>query len=125
MDRKWDNWVSGFTIYLAVVMQSQLLKGPALVEYFDIVHHAYNSFVGSAWLRYDEVFRMWATMDPSLPWDGKDTEVWTELVAQDWPAGGTHLDGGHMLAVGQGRMPFGKRSMARRSQKMCAGNIMP
>lgn len=39
--------------------------------------------------RYYEMFPMRAAMDPSLPWDGKDTELWTELVAQDKPMGGS------------------------------------
>lgn len=41
-DRKWDNWVSGFTMYLALVMQAQLCRAPALGKYFDMVHCVYT-----------------------------------------------------------------------------------
>lgn len=73
VDMNWDNWVSGFTIYLVVVMQAQLWRNPAMVKYFDMVHHAYNSFVGSVWLCYVEMFHMRAAMDPSVLWDKKNT----------------------------------------------------
>lgn len=48
-------------------------------------------------------------MDPSLPWDKKDTELWTELVAQDWPPGASRSDGGHILSVRKGRSASGQK----------------
>lgn len=48
---------------------------------------------------------MWVAVDHSIPWDRKDTELLTELVAQDRPARGTRFNSHRVLAVGQGRGP--------------------
>lgn len=96
----WNNSVSDYTIYMAVIVQAQPWKPSAMIEYFDIIHSAYSTFLSSAWLKYDET-HIWAIVDPILPWDGKQTELWTDLDTLDRPANGWWLDSGHFLCVGQ------------------------
>lgn len=57
----------GNTIFMAVIVQPQSWSALALIKYLDIIHRAYNSFLGSEWLKYDEMFHMHASVDPTLP----------------------------------------------------------
>lgn len=110
--------MSGFTIYMAVVMLVQIWRGLALVKCFDKVHRAQNSFVGPASLRYGTMFRMRVAMEPTMPWDHKDTELWTELVTQDRPAGGSHYDSC------QGRPTLPPKAVGKDSPKQVFSQLM-
>lgn len=46
----WENWLSTYTIFMAIVLQTQAWRTSVLVKYMDIIHHTYNSFAGPAWL---------------------------------------------------------------------------
>lgn len=55
--RNWNNWLSDYAAYMAVVIQAQPWRASSLIKYQDIVHRAYSFIVGSAWLRYyNEMF---------------------------------------------------------------------
>lgn len=66
------------------------------------------------------MFHMWAAMYPSMTWDRKDSELWTELVAQDQPIDGARSDSGHILMMGQEWVPVANRTTPRESPgKIC------
>lgn len=75
VELNWNNWLSGYTIYMVVVVQVQPWRASAVIKYFDIIHRAYSSFHGSAWLKYDEMFRMRPAIDLTVPWDRKEMEL--------------------------------------------------
>lgn len=54
--RTQDSWLSGYTIYATVLMQTQPWKCVAIMKYLDIIHRDYSSYVGATWLQYDETF---------------------------------------------------------------------
>lgn len=65
------------------------LEGFIFIKHQDIIHRAHNSFLGTAWLKYDKMFHMRATMDPILPWNRIETEIWMEPITQGlWLASG-------------------------------------
>lgn len=74
------NWLSGYTVFVVVVVQPQPWRVSDSIKYLNIVHKAYRSFLGLEWLRYDKMFHMGATMDPTLHWDRKETELWTKIM---------------------------------------------
>lgn len=39
-DKNWAIWVSGFSIYMAVIIQMQSSKAESLMKYMDIIHRA-------------------------------------------------------------------------------------
>lgn len=53
--------------------QVQLWKAPVLIKYCDIIHSAYNSFLGLTWL-CNKMFCMWESLASTMVWDFKDTE---------------------------------------------------
>lgn len=89
-----------------------------MVKYFDIVQLAYHLFLGSVWLCFDEMFRIRAAMDPPSPWDGKNTEIWTELVTQDRQQVGPTQTAGIYWQRGSG-------GCCQYRSRTCAGNVMP
>ncbi|KAL8172641.1 UNVERIFIED_CONTAM: hypothetical protein K2H54_004611 [Gekko kuhli] len=56
IDKNFDNWLSAYTIYMAVVVVLQAYpgQGSALEKYQDLIHGAYREYSGAALLRYDE-----------------------------------------------------------------------
>lgn len=42
IDKNWNNWLMGYIIYMAVVIQLQPTKVPALPKYLDVVYNAYR-----------------------------------------------------------------------------------
>lgn len=82
---------------MAAVVQAQPWRALALIKYFDIIQRAYSFFLDSMWIKYDEMFVMQASLNSTLPWDRKETELWTELVTQDRLAIGQQSDSDHHL----------------------------
>ncbi|KAL8203397.1 UNVERIFIED_CONTAM: hypothetical protein K2H54_051592 [Gekko kuhli] len=50
-ERTWDNWLSGYNIYMVVVIPVQFEKALALIKYLDIIYRIYAKDAGPAWLR--------------------------------------------------------------------------
>ncbi|XP_053169074.1 protein diaphanous homolog 1-like isoform X1 [Hemicordylus capensis] len=98
VEKTWNNWLSGFTIYMGVIVQAQPARGPALLKYMDMIHRAVSDFAGSSWIRYDESFCMRAALDPSLPWDTPLQELWLVIMSQPRPVEGDRSDSGHLLS---------------------------
>lgn len=72
---------------MAAVVRAQPLRAAALIKFLDSILRAYRSFFGSARLKY-EMSHTLVTVDPTLLWDRKEPELWTELIIQDRPASG-------------------------------------
>lgn len=52
VERNWMNWLSGYTIYVSMIIQAQSWRTSlALIKYLDIIHRAYSSFLGTTWVR--------------------------------------------------------------------------
>lgn len=49
---------------MGIIVQVQLWKAPAFINYLDIIHRAYNSFIGPAFVHDDD--DMWASLGPSI-----------------------------------------------------------
>ncbi|XP_053159419.1 uncharacterized protein LOC128347977 isoform X2 [Hemicordylus capensis] len=98
VEKSWNNWLSGFTIYMGVVIPAQPARALALVKYMDIIHRAVSDFAGNAWVRYDENFRMRAALDPSMPWDAPHLELWVLIMSPTRPVDGDRSDSGHLLS---------------------------
>lgn len=77
-----------YTIHAAVLQQAQLWKSTNLLKYQDIIHRAYNFYLGSSRLWYNEMFCMSVAINASLPWDRRDLGLWMELVTLDRPVCG-------------------------------------
>ncbi|XP_053112579.1 formin-F-like isoform X2 [Hemicordylus capensis] len=107
VEKTWNNWLSGFTIYMGVIVQAQPARGPALLKYMDIIHRAVSDFSGSSWVRYDESFRMRAALDPTLPWDAPLQELWLVTMSPARPIEGDRSDSGHLLSKPSGVPPAG------------------
>lgn len=41
-------------------------------------------------------------MDPTLPLDRNETELWADFITQEWPVAGQCSDRCHVVSVGQG-----------------------
>lgn len=61
-------------------------------------------------------------MDPSLPWNRNDTKLWTELITQVRPAGGSHSDSWHILIVEQRQMPSAQKPTGKETRSKSARN---
>ncbi|XP_053167389.1 uncharacterized protein LOC128351680 isoform X3 [Hemicordylus capensis] len=102
VEKTWNNWLSGFTIYMGVIVQAQPARAPSLLKYMDIIHRAVSDFAGSSWIRYDESFRMRAALDPTLPWDAPLQELWLVTMSPARPVDGDRSDSGHLLSRAAG-----------------------
>ncbi|XP_053140147.1 uncharacterized protein LOC128339766 isoform X2 [Hemicordylus capensis] len=98
VEKTWSNWLSSFTIYMGVIVQAQPARGPSLLKYMDIIHRAVSDFAGSAWICYDESFRMRAALDLSLPWDAQLQELWLVIMSPARPVEGDRSDSRHLLS---------------------------
>lgn len=59
---------------MAVVIQTQPWRTLALIKYFEIILELNSSFLYSAWLKYDELFYIRVSLDPTFPRDNKDMD---------------------------------------------------
>lgn len=58
-----------------------------------------------------------------LACDRKDSELWTELVTQDWAASKQHLDSGHLLSVEQARVQTETEALEKEASKQVCWEI--
>ncbi|XP_053152458.1 uncharacterized protein LOC128345096 [Hemicordylus capensis] len=98
VEHNWANWLSGYTVYMGVMLQVHTSKGPALVKYMDIIHRGYMDFMGNAWERYDRSFRLRASLNPALPWDRQHQELWLLIMTPSRPIMGERADSGHLIS---------------------------
>lgn len=70
----------------------------ALIKYFNIIQ---GSFLGSTWLKNDDLMCRGTSFDPALSWDRTEIELWIDLVTQDWPASGQRSNSGQLLYEAQ------------------------
>lgn len=98
IDRNWTNWLYGYTIFMAVVIQIRPKRAGALIKYLDIIHRTLRDFGGQAWHHYDDHFRCRAAHDPSLSWTVPQLELWVQIVLPSKPVAGDRSDSGHLIA---------------------------
>lgn len=97
VDKNFANWLLVYTIYMGMVLQVQPEWGLALAQYLDLIHWAYRKYAGAIWLRYDEMFRTWAAMDPSLPWDCEHHQLWSQCMGPSVAISGWYTGSGHLV----------------------------
>lgn len=80
--RTFANSMQAFNILASVIEEKALENCSALFCYLDYISEAQRVYGGVAWLRYDEQFRQWKAVRPSLRWDHKDIGLWMKLMTQ-------------------------------------------
>lgn len=45
--RNWNNWLTGYIICMAVVLQMQPAKADTLIKYLGIIHRAFREYSGA------------------------------------------------------------------------------
>ena len=86
-----QSWMEAWNIYLAIIVDHDPSRAPALIAYQRIITSASNNHPLSAWLNYDIRFRTLAASNPSVRWDTRENELWLEFftgtasAATRWP----------------------------------------
>ncbi|XP_054843457.1 uncharacterized protein LOC129335043 [Eublepharis macularius] len=78
VDRNWHNWLPGMFIYAGVIARAQPWRAAPLFQYMDIIYKGYTEFSGTAWMQYDEEFRMRAALNPAMQWDRIHQQLWLQ-----------------------------------------------
>ena len=64
-------------------------RAAPLATYMAIVARLAREVPGECWLRYDRMFRQAAAVNPALPWDRREPDVWlAAMVERSAPTGG-------------------------------------
>ncbi|XP_053145297.1 uncharacterized protein LOC128342232 isoform X2 [Hemicordylus capensis] len=87
------------------VLPSSVVPLPPLPVDQSALNSAVPLAPGSSWIRYDESFRMWAALDPTLPWDMPLQEFWLVIMSPARPVEGGQSDSGHLLSRPHGVSP--------------------
>lgn len=58
IDTNWNNWLTGYIVYMSVVVQMQAARAGPMLKYLDIIYQAYREYAVPAWLAYDDHFRL-------------------------------------------------------------------
>lgn len=78
-----NTWLPAFLIYVTAFVRVQPAKYFEMIKYICIIFRAFSSHKGLAWLSYDQAFCIKAAMQPDLPWDKLDIELWVKIIAFD------------------------------------------
>lgn len=70
------NWVTGFSIYSAILTEKFPALAPQLFGYISLIHSAASDFQGIAWLKYDIKFRQMKAIRPEVAWDQWEINLW-------------------------------------------------
>ena len=83
------DWTLSFATYMAVTVHFVPQRAAPLATYMAIVARLAREVPGECWLRYDRMFRQAAAVNPALPWDCRELNVWlTAIVERSAPTGG-------------------------------------
>lgn len=96
-EHTWENWLSGYTIYMGVIVAAQPWRAWSLVQYQDLIHRAHADFPGDTWLQYDQGFRKRAALNPTLRWDEPLSKLWLQTMTPARPMAGDRFDSGHLI----------------------------
>lgn len=113
IDRNFPNWLSGFCIYVGVLLQAHPHRGAVLFQYLDIIHRIFTEHVGNAWMDYDKVFRSYAANNPALDWGRVQMELWIFIVAPARRIQGDYSNSGHLITRGKGTGPWNSQGRHR------------
>lgn len=75
-ERSLPNWILGFTVYSAVLLEKFFELGPQLSCYQHTIVLAHENYGPGAWLEYDTEFRWLKASDPDVRWDQKEVNCW-------------------------------------------------
>lgn len=81
------DWVLAFATFMAVTVQFKPERAAALATYMTIVARLAREVPGQVWCRYDRLFRQAAAVNPSLPWDHQESDIWLAAMAENPRAG--------------------------------------
>ncbi|XP_078520804.1 uncharacterized protein LOC144785833 [Lissotriton helveticus] len=70
------NWITGFSIYSAILTEKFPALAPQLFGYISLIHGVASDFQGTAWLKYDTKFRQKKAFCPEVAWDKWDINLW-------------------------------------------------
>ena len=89
-----ERWTDAFLIYMAVVLVKKPTLASQLVRYITIIREAAQGSTGSAWVTYDEQFRMRQAAHPG-PWNEINTELWMRFFRFNGILPGNNLTGSY------------------------------
>ena len=70
------DWMAAFATYTAVAVHFKPQRAFDLAAYTSIVINLAREGKGAAWSRYDRVFRQAAAVNPELPWNRREQDIW-------------------------------------------------
>lgn len=80
------NWVTGFEIYAAIMVERYPALAAQLISYMSMIHGAASEFPGTAWLQYDNKFRQMKAVHPGVAWDQREINIWHAVFYSTAPA---------------------------------------
>ena len=96
-------WSLAFATYMAMAVHFDPKLASPLAVYMAIVARLAREVPGQAWLRYDKLFRQAVAVNPALPWDRREPDVWLAAMAEQPRLGGTSfVNPGHSPAPWDG-----------------------
>ena len=83
------DWTLSFATFMAVAVHFSPQRAVPLATYMAIVARLAREVPGDCWLRYDRSFRQAAAVNPALPWDRREPDVWlAAMVERSAPGSG-------------------------------------
>ena len=70
------DWMAAFAIFTAIAVHFKPQRAFDLAVYTSIIMNLARESRGSAWSRYDRVFRQAAAVNPGLPWNRREQDIW-------------------------------------------------
>lgn len=77
------DWAMEFATFAAATAHYHPDRAPALLIYFGIIMRLAREGGARTWLHYDRVFRQAAAINPSLPWDHREPDLWLAVLSQE------------------------------------------
>ena len=83
------DWTLSFATFMAVAVHFAPQRAVPLAMYMAIVARLAREVPGDCWLRYDRTFHQAAAVNPALPWDRREPDVWlAAMVERSAPGSG-------------------------------------
>ena len=84
------DWTLSFATFMAMTVHFAPHRAAPLATYMAIVARLAREVPGECWLRYDRMFRQAVAVNPALPWDRREPDVWlAAMVERSAPGGGS------------------------------------
>ena len=77
------DWAMAFATFAAATAHYHPERAPSLLIYFGIIMRLAREGGAKTWLRYDRAFRQAAAINPSLPWDRREPDLWLAALSQE------------------------------------------